>query len=72
MLTAAVAAVAAAVVAWTPLPLERLQAEPPLAGRMPLQAKVSPGGRYVTFLKASATSRAKAGAKVWTGAKDGD
>jgi len=56
MLTVAVAAVAAAVVAWTPLPLERLQAEPPLAGRMPLQAKVSPGGRYVTFLKASAAS----------------
>jgi dipeptidyl-peptidase-4 len=50
------AALAAVVVAWTPLPLERVQAEPPLAGRSPLQARISPAGRHVTFLKASATS----------------
>ena len=45
---------AANVGAFTPLPLERIQAEPPLAGRAPMQAKLSPNGRYVTFLKPSA------------------
>jgi dipeptidyl-peptidase-4 len=50
---AVVAAVVAAVSAFSPLPLERLQAEPPLDGRRPLQARISPAGRFVTFLKPS-------------------
>ncbi|MDP2345918.1 MAG: DPP IV N-terminal domain-containing protein [Deltaproteobacteria bacterium] len=41
--------------AWVPLPLERLQQEPPLEGRRPTQAAISPGGKWVTFLKPSAT-----------------
>lgn len=36
-----------------PLSLERIQAEPPLDGRRPTQAAISPGGRWVTFLKPS-------------------
>ncbi len=47
----------AAVASFTQLPLERVMAEPPLAGRPPLQVKVSPTGRQVTFLKASPTSQ---------------
>ncbi len=39
-----------------PLPLERVFAEPPLAGKPPVQPMLSPGGRYATFLKASADS----------------
>lgn len=38
---------------FVPLPLERIQQEPPLDGRRPVQAQLSPGGRYVTFLKPS-------------------
>jgi dipeptidyl-peptidase-4 len=45
----------------TPLPaasapeltLERLFSDPPLDGRRPVQARLSPGGRFVSFLKAS-------------------
>ncbi|MBM4281542.1 MAG: S9 family peptidase [Deltaproteobacteria bacterium] len=35
------------------LPLERVFADPPLDGRRPLQAQLSPGGRWVSFLKPS-------------------
>ncbi len=37
----------------TPLSLERIQQEPPLEGRRPSSAAISPGGHWVTFLKAS-------------------
>ncbi len=36
-----------------PLTLERITADPPLAGRLPRQAEVSPGGRWVSFLRPS-------------------
>ncbi len=35
------------------LTLERLTADPPLAGRLPRQAEVSPGGQWVSFLRPS-------------------
>ncbi len=35
------------------LPLERVFADPPLDGRRPLQAQLSPAGRWVSFLKPS-------------------
>lgn len=35
------------------LSLERLTADPPLAGRLPRQAEVSPGGQWVSFLRPS-------------------
>ncbi len=47
-------AVVAAVAAFQPLPLSRLQEEPPLEGRRPTQARISPAGRFVTFLRPSA------------------
>jgi dipeptidyl-peptidase-4 len=34
--------------------LERLYADPPLAGRLPRQAEISPGGAWVSFLQPSA------------------
>ncbi len=36
-----------------PLTLERLTADPPLAGRLPRQAEISPGGQWVSFLRPS-------------------
>lgn len=36
-----------------PLTLERITADPPLAGRLPRQAEVSPGGKWVSFLRPS-------------------
>lgn len=36
------------------LTLERLTADPPLAGRLPRQAEISPGGQWVSFLRPSA------------------
>ena len=36
-----------------PLTLERITADPPLAGRLPRQAEVSPGGQWVSFLRPS-------------------
>ncbi|MBI3347689.1 MAG: S9 family peptidase [Burkholderiales bacterium] len=36
------------------LTLERITADPPLAGRLPRQAEVSPGGQWVSFLRPSA------------------
>lgn len=57
-LLAAVCATSAALAhAATPTPalsLERLVADPPLAGRLPRQAEISPGGRWVSFLRPSA------------------
>lgn len=35
------------------LSLERISADPPLAGRLPRQAEVSPGGQWVSFLRPS-------------------
>ena len=49
------ALVVAAASSFVALPLERLQQEPPLEGRQPTQAAISPGGKWVTFLKPSAT-----------------
>lgn len=37
-----------------PLTLERIHADPPLAGRLPRSAAISPGGRFVSFLQPSA------------------
>ncbi|WP_457390907.1 alpha/beta fold hydrolase [Roseateles sp. P5_E1] len=36
------------------LTLERLTADPPLAGRLPRQAEISPAGQWVSFLRPSA------------------
>src|SRR6516225_3821849 len=36
-----------------PLTLERIAADPPLSGRLPRQAEVSPGGHWVSFLRPS-------------------
>jgi dipeptidyl-peptidase-4 len=50
----AAACVTSAAVAQTPnLSLERIVADPPLAGRLPRQAEISPGGRWVSFLRPS-------------------
>ncbi|HEY1128356.1 MAG TPA: alpha/beta fold hydrolase [Roseateles sp.] len=35
------------------LSLERITADPPLAGRLPRQAEISPGGQWVSFLRPS-------------------
>ncbi|MBW8848390.1 MAG: DPP IV N-terminal domain-containing protein, partial [Burkholderiales bacterium] len=49
------ACVTSAAVAAEPqsLTLERITADPPLAGRLPRQAEVSPGGQWVSFLRPS-------------------
>ena len=36
------------------LTLERLVADPPLQGRVPRQAEISPGGGFVSYLRPSA------------------
>ena len=48
------AACAMSAAAAQPLSLERITADPPLAGRLPRQAEISPGGRWVSFLRPSA------------------
>ncbi|MFG6487294.1 alpha/beta fold hydrolase [Roseateles sp. BYS78W] len=55
LLTLVVGACAtSAALAQTPaLTLERITADPPLAGRLPRQAEVSPGGQWVSFLRPS-------------------
>lgn len=54
LLLAAAACVTSAAIAQTPaLSLERIVADPPLAGRLPRQAEISPGGRWVSFLRPS-------------------
>ncbi len=45
---------AAAAQSPAPLTLERITADPPLAGRLPRQAEISPGGQWVSFLRPSA------------------
>lgn len=37
------------------LSLERITSDPPLAGRLPRQAQISPGGRWVSFLRPAAS-----------------
>jgi dipeptidyl-peptidase 4 len=49
-----VAADAIAVTNLVPIDLARIHADPPLAGRLPQAAKLSPGGRYVSYLRPSA------------------
>ena len=39
----------------TPIPLERIHADPPLQGRLPQEARLSPGGGYLAYLQAAAT-----------------
>lgn len=52
-LWAAACVTSALAAAPAPLSLERLTADPPLAGRLPRQAEVSPGGKWVSFLRPS-------------------
>ncbi|KQW51940.1 MULTISPECIES: alpha/beta fold hydrolase [unclassified Roseateles] len=56
LLTLLVAACATSAAAAQPpaLTLERITADPPLAGRLPRQAEISPGGQWVSFLRPSA------------------
>ena len=56
VVVALVVAQVSSVAGFQPLPLERLQQEPPLDGRRPLQARISPAGGFVTFLRPSPTS----------------
>jgi dipeptidyl-peptidase 4 len=49
-----VAADALAATNVAPIDLARIHADPPLAGRLPQSAKLSPGGRYVSYLQPSA------------------
>lgn len=37
-----------------PIPIERIHADPPLAGRLPRSPQVSPGGRFASWLQPSA------------------
>ncbi|RTL45322.1 MAG: S9 family peptidase [Burkholderiales bacterium] len=54
LLLAAAAGVTGVAIAQTPaLSLERIVADPPLAGRLPRQVEISPGGRWVSFLRPS-------------------
>jgi len=46
-------ATSAALAQTSSLTLERITADPPLAGRLPRQAEVSPGGQWVSFLRPS-------------------
>lgn len=52
-LLAALCATSAALAQPPTLSLERLTADPPLAGRLPRQAEISPGGHWVSFLRPS-------------------
>jgi dipeptidyl-peptidase-4 len=53
-LLAAACVTSAAPAQTPPITLERITADPPLAGRLPRQAEVSPGGQWVSFLRPSA------------------
>lgn len=54
LLLVAAACVTSAAFAQPPtLNLERIVADPPLAGRLPRQAEISPAGRWVSFLRPS-------------------
>jgi dipeptidyl-peptidase 4 len=50
----AACATSAALAQIPPLTLDRITADPPLAGRLPRQAEISPGGQWVSFLRPSA------------------
>jgi dipeptidyl-peptidase-4 len=52
-LLVSVCATSAALAQPAPLTLERITADPPLAGRLPRQAEVSPGGQWVSYLRPS-------------------
>jgi dipeptidyl-peptidase-4 len=52
-LLAGICATSAALAQPHALSLERLTADPPLAGRLPRQAEISPGGQWVSFLRPS-------------------
>ncbi|NCT81732.1 MAG: S9 family peptidase [Comamonadaceae bacterium] len=52
-LLAALCATSAVLAQAPTLSLERLTADPPLAGRLPRQAEISPGGHWVSFLRPS-------------------
>lgn len=52
-LLAAACATSAALAQPAALSLERITADPPLAGRLPRQAEISPGGRWVSYLQPS-------------------
>jgi len=39
-----------------PISLERIHAEPPLQGRLPIAARMSPAGRFVSYLQPSAAN----------------
>jgi dipeptidyl-peptidase-4 len=52
-LLACACATSAALAQTSALSLERITADPPLAGRLPRQAEVSPGGHWVSFLRPS-------------------
>ncbi|PZP35095.1 MAG: hypothetical protein DI603_04215 [Roseateles depolymerans] len=54
LLAAALALSSFAAQASPDITLERLTSDPPLAGRQPRQAEVSPGGHWVSFLRPSA------------------
>lgn len=47
------ACVTSAAAATPPLTLERITADPPLAGRLPRQVELSPGGQWVSMLRPS-------------------
>lgn len=49
-----IAAAAGAPAAAVPVPLERIHADPPLEGSVPRAARLSPGGRFVSYLAPSA------------------
>ncbi len=51
------------------LTLERITADPPLAGRLPLQAELSPGGRWVSLLRPSAADSGQL--ELWVQPADG-
>ncbi|MBV8035879.1 alpha/beta fold hydrolase [Roseateles sp.] len=52
-LLAAACVTSAALAQPSALSLERITADPPLAGRLPRQAEISPGGQWVSFLRPS-------------------
>lgn len=67
--TAALAAATAAAAAMPGLTLERIASDPPLAGRQPRQAEISPGGAWVSWLQPSAADSEQL--ELWAQATDG-
>ena len=54
----------------TRLPVPRLFADPPLAGRLPVQVKVSPGGARVSFLRPALDDRERLDLWGWDAATE--